>query len=176
LPALDSDAFDIYMEWLYKTRIDTEDESEDLLTVLFKAHILGDLLDNQTFCRYVLEAIIEVCVGQGKLPATDHINYVYDKTPSPCSLRRLLVGLFRQLPNDVFNPILEGWEDYPVEFTRDLMEAFVLGAKQPIAWEVDALKSELCTTSNTNDGSDSEAHDEDYIDQESEAGDDDLSS
>lgn len=100
MPADYPEVFSIYAEWLYSgaiysinntaaSQIDTEFKE------LALAHILGEKLIDRTFKNAIIDAFIEKIISDRTIdPALPVL--VYDNTPSPSPLRRLLVDIYVQ--------------------------------------------------------------------------------
>lgn len=176
LQSVDSDAFDVYIEWLYRGRFEIGGALRSYYVTLVETYALGIQLNNSGFCKALLEAFIEGCIQQNRFPTPTAVTYIYTKTDHTSTLRRFLVSFFRQFNSELLQLVLEEWDKYPPAFTRDLFRAFAKGTEPDVEWDEDALKAKLCSLPAKDDDADDMPDMDDYDPEEEEdASDDDES-
>ncbi|KAF9701303.1 hypothetical protein EKO04_000449 [Ascochyta lentis] len=138
-------AFDIYIEWLYRSKIlvGTVDD-EDWLEDLVEAYTVGLHLEDQRFNKAILQSIVEVCVQESEYPSLYALQMAYEKTPGPCNLRDLLVGLYAESDLEhAMDGIDTCGEEMPTEFWRDLTSALIKRRADAEDYTVESLTTEL---------------------------------
>tara|TARA_R110002003_G_scaffold198_3_gene15447 strand:+ start:985 stop:1707 length:723 start_codon:yes stop_codon:yes gene_type:complete len=147
IPWFRSEAFAIYTEWLYYGHISVEDNDKGYphVSLISLAYRIGLELQDDKFCKAVLEGFFEVMQDSQTIPTCRAVRHAYTHTPESSPLRRFLVQLFI-----VACPIrnLEA-EGYPAEFYKDLVWAMVKRhnpkPKVPKNWDLQTLREEYCT-------------------------------
>ncbi|KAF2217938.1 hypothetical protein CERZMDRAFT_80577 [Cercospora zeae-maydis SCOH1-5] len=119
----DEQAFNIYMNWLYRKKIhldmpDITNRTEELDAAwirLFSTYALGDKLLDSYFKDALTDATV-FCVARFGLPPVEALHFLYDMTP-PESPMRLLMTCELARRHDQINALDESW---PHALTIDL--------------------------------------------------------
>lgn len=148
LPNDNSDAFALYIQWLYRDRIfssqdmsDTEGNREEV-DLLIEAFVLGEKLQDQDFKDAIIDSLIHaVDTPDGQdtrwYPRSAAIDRAYGGTPENSPLRKLLVDMH-------FFHGHADWLDKATntDFLRDLAKEF-LRDRGDLVTRSDRTKSQL---------------------------------
>ncbi|OCL08415.1 hypothetical protein AOQ84DRAFT_40631 [Glonium stellatum] len=129
------DAFGLYIQWLYTKRIpsgdfeNTKSLIEQEYAQLGVAYVLGEKLQDLAFKNAIIDALIEVTdilmvSGKPCFPRPDTVRYIYEGTPGPCGVRRLLVDFFMYHGDREWAISLR--LNYPKAFLQDLAMSLFL--------------------------------------------------
>ena len=136
LPEEDAETFDLYIQWLYTSRIDTDEGNDPTrfkqYEVLTKALVLGDKIQDVNFRDVLIDKTIELTStpnSQGIRwnPTGKNVSRLFEYTPKGSSARQLMLDLH------VTDAGLE-WlgsqggkdEDYHFEFLLELARALLV--------------------------------------------------
>jgi hypothetical protein len=121
-PDVDEHSFDIYTEWLYCRRVSTG-QARIYITHLIEACAFGTHIRDEDFCAFILEVIIEQMQDNDTHIEAMHVRMAYRITNGPCSLRELLVNIYKTLgpEHDLSDNF---WEALPSRFWRDVFGPF----------------------------------------------------
>jgi hypothetical protein len=145
-PELDESSFSIYCEWIYSRQVAVgnaldgdEIESASKYYQLVNAYLLGICLEDSKFCTAILDSFLELDVDNGSYPGSGPVQTAYKNTEGPCVLRRFLVDLYVIADDgDWFEE--QNWEDYPMEFMKDLTIALFRERHQTQGWKLTEMK------------------------------------
>lgn len=103
LPEAESDAFELYVNWLYSSQLYTKGQSdEDEYGQLVEAYVLGDWLQDPDYKDAVIDALIDKIKDDPILP-TGLAGTIWAHTAPGSSLRELVTDVY--LSDD------EDWEE-----------------------------------------------------------------
>jgi hypothetical protein len=123
VPDVDDRVFDIYFEWLYSRMASIATNEVNFLEELIKAYAFGMRIDDVQFREFTLQVIIEQMQDTSAHINANHVTMAYQMTAGPCSLRELLVNIYKMLgPEDDVSD--DFWGSLPSLFLRDLFETF----------------------------------------------------
>lgn len=147
LPTISDRGFAIYAKWLYRARIQAkvkDDGEQHVHMELIDAYSVGLHLDDQDFCKALLQAIVEFSVDDISWPGEEAVKMAYEKTTGQCDLRELLVGIYMRLDTESGDITHGSIKGLPVEFLRDLTMAFLNKVpKEQKVWTLEALTADL---------------------------------
>ena len=125
-------SFDIYSEWLYRhsLEIETKEEAGTLFEELIKAYAFGLRIEDVDFCEFIMEVIIEQMQDGGAQINANHVAMAYKLTSRTCTLRELLVRIYKALGPEV-DVSDDFWGTLPSLFLRDLFAAFTEDSQKP---------------------------------------------
>jgi hypothetical protein len=134
----------MYIEWLYHARIRTSPPGEgDCFDEFIEAYRMGMLFENQDFCNAILYAIVEIIGEDGNYPTPADVVKAYDVPDDGVYLRKILVDVYMRLFPKKEN-IFILWDDYPVAFLQDLLQAHIRNAPvKEMTETMEALRGNL---------------------------------
>ncbi|KAF1849756.1 uncharacterized protein K460DRAFT_3178 [Cucurbitaria berberidis CBS 394.84] len=92
---IDTDAFDIFVDWIYETklptRIDTDAPGDGRTSVKYRAYVLAEKLLATDFKRILMDLIFTVIRNKHANPASALIIYAFENLPEKDAMLRLLV-------------------------------------------------------------------------------------
>ena len=139
LPDMDAIAFGVYVEWLYNgpSRNSSSFDSDTTR----RAYILGEKLEAEDFCRYLLSAFAMRFMQVQKCPGHAFVNFIYRDTRPDSAMRRLTVNMWAEIdqPNLVY--ALANGADLPVAFQQDLVIALMKRRAEPPVWDLEDLEA-----------------------------------
>ena len=167
LLAFEPEAFDVYIEWLYKSfiTVSPDDEYEMSSSRLIAAFILSHKIGEPEFSKAILQAMVPVCVNKFR-PSADLVARIYKVTsPAPRRiLRKYFVCVHMELNNEEYSSVLANWNKYPAAFRKDLTRAMMRERAKGVGTrDLDALKQKII-----NDDWDMDEEDEEEDDRASE--------
>jgi hypothetical protein len=124
-PDLDSEAFSMYIQWLYSSTIpigDTGISTIELYSTLIDAWAIGRVIENKSFLDAILYAMLEVYQDRRQPPDWIVMDELYQETSVECDLRKLMVRVFVKRGNADWLANEER-DTYPAEFLTDLASA-----------------------------------------------------
>lgn len=100
LPEHTPEAFEIYLRWVYSSRIVVPNEADDneseaskaMVSLLCRSYVLGDILQDVDFKDALVDAFIQKTSSSGYLP-TEEAKYVYGNTIEGAPLHRVFATL-----------------------------------------------------------------------------------
>lgn len=167
LLAFEPEAFDIYIEWLYKSSItiSPDDEYEVSSSRLIAAYILSHKIGEPKFGKAILQAMVPVCVNKFR-PSADLVSRIYKVTCAAPRriLRKYFVCVHMELNDEEHSNVLANWNKYPATFRKDLTRAMMRERAKGVGTrDLDALKQKII-----NDDWDMDEEDEEEENQSSE--------
>jgi hypothetical protein len=119
LPDADIIAFDVYVQWLYKTPfLNLLDSNTASL-----AYVLGEKLEENDFCRDLLYSFATRYMRAKKCPSTSTVQRVYSETKIDSPMRKLLVNMYAELDHPNLEGGIMNWCDFPPAFQYELVMA-----------------------------------------------------
>lgn len=103
--------------------IETREEAGTLFEELIKAYAFGLRNIDVYFCNLILEVIVKLMQNYDARIDAKLVTIAYQMITGPCSLRYLLVMIFKTLGPEV-DVSDDFWGTLPSLFLRDLSEAF----------------------------------------------------
>ncbi|KAH6637389.1 hypothetical protein C7974DRAFT_389414 [Boeremia exigua] len=119
LPTLDSEGFEIFLEWLYNPNTVT---GRDATLPLLHACMLGSHFEAQKFHAETKRAVYDSC-KRNSWPDILSIRKIYATGTEPYDLRRAVVALYKCMPPAVLERAFDYPARFPPAFTRDLLVA-----------------------------------------------------
>ncbi|CBX98025.1 hypothetical protein LEMA_P094340.1 [Plenodomus lingam JN3] len=107
---LDADGFDVYIQWLYTSRIPSyktkeEDGAADCIR-LIKAHLVGEKLQDKGFQIAVRKQIVQESLDKSQGISSASVTYAYCKTRGSCLIRKFLIDLYAATGDYLMNSLL----------------------------------------------------------------------
>ena len=100
------------------------DDYDQYYEDLVGAYCVGIHFQDDSFCNAILHAMVEWFSDTDEYPGGEFVTKVYEMTPGPCSLRKLMVDIYLNTRADQAE--LEGaWGNLPEQFVRELSLAFM---------------------------------------------------
>lgn len=95
--------FEIYLHWLYTKQLASQSEGDLDYELLIPLYHIGDYLMDSTFCRHVLQALVDYRYMQNTVPNPHEISLVWQSTTEESPLRKVIRELWmsRQAGNAV---------------------------------------------------------------------------
>jgi hypothetical protein len=123
LPETRAHDFQMYVSWVYATRMIELKNGDDLVSrkLLFRMYVLGDVLDDLQLRNAALEQLISSTALYTTQPNIEETKYVYENTPSGSALRGFLVEyrIGRGCREDFAKDVAK----YPIEFIQEFAAA-----------------------------------------------------
>jgi len=150
LPETQPGVLEVYLHWMYTGNIILGPEPADASTECqVELYLLGDYLDDMTFCETIVEGLVELpCGSEHKLPSATAVRLAWSKTSVDNPLRAVIKEIFLGVPiRSMVNAISNNGE-FPYELIVDLLSALAENdknyCKRSISRRSDAQIREAC--------------------------------
>lgn len=100
------------------------DDYDQYYEDLVGAYCVSIHFQDDSFCNAILHATVEWFSDTDEYPGGEFVTKVYEMTPGPCSLRKLMVDIYLNTRADQAE-LEDAWGNLPEQFVRELSLAFM---------------------------------------------------